>query len=481
LPKENPKIENQSAENKSHVKYAEAMDNFSKKEVPQTVQKKKHRWVGPLVLLLAIGIGVYFIVDMALKVDGGSKSFTEAFGSVTWQNALIALAVVLGIMVLDMLKFVIVLHATTRKIHPLIGAKTSFLGKYYDAITPFATGGQPMQVYYLYKKGLSGGTSTAVVLIKYTFNTVAALTVALICMACNTGVTDNKLILIAGWVGWALNACLPLFLLMFIIMPKFAKKLTQGFIHVGYKLHIVKNKDKVMQKAQNAVQDFRASFIIMSKHPLHLILLVLTCVAEVALSYVVPFAIILLFGGVSLDAPNVAQRLFDIMSLNAYVSLGASVVPTPGSSGALEGLMSLAFADLESIFVWVMFTWRFSVFYVYIIIGVGITIFNFIRNIIRQKRAAKLGVTVDEMLGKGPLPSALEEAPPYRMEGDLMYADTVQAAPDERTPTGPDSEETSVSNVEYSPRSDSELNASDVPDVVAEGQSADTSDVGNDE
>lgn len=427
MPKEKPTIENESAENKSQVKYAEAMDNFSKKEVPQTVQKKKHRWVGPLVLLLAIGIGVYFIVDMALKVEGGSKSFTEAFGSVTWQNALIALAVVLGIMVLDSLKFVIVLHATTRKIHPLIGAKTSFLGKYYDAITPFATGGQPMQVYYLYKKGLSGGTSTAVVLIKYTFNTIAALTVGLVCMACNTGVVakmDNGTFLaVAGWIGWALNACLPLFLLMFIVMPKFAKKLTQGFINIGYKLRIVKNKEKVIQKAQNAVQDFRASFIIMSKHPLHLILLILTCAVEMALTYAVPFAMILLFGGIPEDA-NVWQSLFEIMALNAYVSLGASVVPTPGSSGALEGLMSLAFANLKEIFVWVMFTWRFSVFYVYIIVGVLITIFNFIRNIIRQKRAAKLGVTVDEMLGKGPLPSTLEEAPPYRMEGDIMYGAT---------------------------------------------------------
>lgn len=462
MPKEKPTIENESAENKSHVKYAEAMDNFSKKEVPQTVQKKKHRWLGPLVLLVAIGIGVYFIVDMALKVDGGSKSFSEAFGSVTWQNALIALAVVLGIMVLDMFKFVIVLHATTRKIHPLIGAKTSFLGKYYDAITPFATGGQPMQVYYLYKKGLSGGTSTAVVLIKYTFNTVAALTVGLVCMACNTGVLakmeNGTFLAVAGWVGWALNACLPLFLLFFIVMPKFAKKLTQVFINIGYKLRIVKNKDKIMQKAENAVQDFRASFIIMSKHPLHLILLILTCAVEMALTYAVPFAIILLFGGFP-EGSNAAQGLFEIMALNAYVSLGASVVPTPGSSGALEGLMSLAFAGLNEIFVWVMFTWRFSVFYIYIIIGVGITIFNFIRNIIRQKRAARLGVTVDEMLGKGPLPSSLEETSPYRMEGDLMYRDTIRDEHDENT----DAE---------APQSDADVNLEDgAPDtdVPAEG------------
>ncbi len=465
MPEEKPTIENQSAENKSHVKYAEAMDNFSKKEVPQTVQKKKHRWVGPLVLLLAIGIGVYFIVDMALKVDGGSKSFTEACGSVTGQNALIALAVVLGIMVLDMFKFVIVLHATTRKIHPLIGAKTSFLGKYYDAITPFATGGQPMQVYYLYKKGLSGGTSTAVVLIKYTFNTVAALTVGLVCMACNTGVTDDKLILIAGWIGWAINACLPLFLLLFIVMPKFAKKLTQGFINIGHKLHIVKNKDKVMQKAQNAVQDFRASFVIMSKHPLHLILLVLTCALEMALTYAVPFAIILLFDGIP-EGTDVAQSLFEIMALNAYVSLGASVVPTPGSSGALEGLMSRAFAHLDNIFVWVMFTWRFSVFYVYILIGVGITIFNFIRNFVRQKRAAKLGITVDEMLGKGPLPSSLEEAPPYRMEGDIMYADTMREESAESAPDTLD-ENTSAE----SPQSEAEVKDNVAPseDTPADG------------
>ncbi|MCM1290199.1 MAG: flippase-like domain-containing protein [Corallococcus sp.] len=412
MPNDKPTTENTAVDTEPKVKYAEAMDNFSKKEVPQQVQKKKHRWIGPVVLLLAIGIGVYFIVDMALGVAEDQKiGFAEAFGSVTWQNGLIALAVVLGVMLLDMVKFAIVLHATTRKVHPLISAKTSLLGKYYDAITPFATGGQPMQIYYLHKKGLSGGTSTAVVLIKYTFNTIAALLVGLVCMACNTGVSDNKWIIIVGWIGWALNACLPLFLMLFIIMPKLAKKLTQGFVHVGYKLRIVKDKEKVMQKAQNAVQDFRSAFIIMSKHPFHLIVLVLTCALEMALTFAVPFFIIRMFNGMPANNQSVAEQLFSIMALNAYVSLGASIVPTPGSSGALEGLMRIAFAELAGLFVWVMFTWRFSVFYVYILIGVGITVFNFIRNIVRQKRAAKLGVSVAEMLGEGPLPSTFDEVP----------------------------------------------------------------------
>ena len=58
-------------------------------------------------------------------------------------------------------------HHKTGKCHFRAGMKVAFIGKFYDNVTPFATGGQPMQIYYLNKKGLTGGTSSAVIMIKY--------------------------------------------------------------------------------------------------------------------------------------------------------------------------------------------------------------------------------------------------------------------------------------------------------------------------
>lgn len=380
---------------KRQQKLEYAIENFNRKEVPQPQQqKKKNKWLMPLVLLVAIGIGVYLIIKMSSDMGGDQKSFVEAFSEIVPVNALLAVCVLVLLLLLDSTKYAIVLHATTKKIRPLTSTKVALLGRYYDNITPFSTGGQPMQIYYLYHKGYNGGLSSAVVMIKYAFNTTAWLFVALLCMACNThvldGIENGTVLLVAGWVGWGINALVPVFILSFVLMPKFARKLAGGVVHLGYKLKIVKNEQKIMNKTETVVNDFRSSFIILAHKPLHLALMALVCVVDLALTFALPYFVLKMFNCVSLEQQGFA-KMFEVMALNAYATFSASVVPTPGNSGALEGLLTMAFSSLaESTLTWVVFTWRFAVFYLYIIIGVGISIFNFVRNLVRERRAAKV-------------------------------------------------------------------------------------------
>lgn len=404
MNKEKPKTEynetSSEKEQKRRQKLESAIDNFSQKEVPQHISKKKNKWLSPLVLVVAIAIGVFLIIKMSAEMGEEQKSFAEAFAVVTAENALWAILALLCVLFLDILKFVIILHATTDKIRPLIGAKTSLLGRYYDNITPFSSGGQPMQIYYLYHKGFTGGLSSAVVMIKYFFNTTAWLLVAFVCMVCNTGVLksveNGTVLLVAGWVGWSINVLLPIFILMFVIMPKFARKLTRGVVHIGYKLKLVKDKEKVVQKAEGAVRDFRSAFVIMSKRPLHLVVLFLSCLLELSLTFAFPYFIIKMFNGFPAGEGGIAT-MFEVMALHAYAAFGASVIPTPGSSGAVEGLITMAFSAIAgSTLMWVIFTWRFATFYLYIFIGVLMSVFNLIRSIVREKRAAKAEVNSEK-------------------------------------------------------------------------------------
>lgn len=376
---------------KRELKYAEALDNFSQKEIPE-IKQKKRKWISPLVLVIAIAIGVVLIIQMSRNM-GDQKSFREVFASVRHTNLLWALLVLAAILLFDILKYVISLQAIAGKVHPLIGAKTAFLGKYYDSITPFAVGGQPIQIYYLYKKGFGSGLSSAVILTKYFFNTCAWTLVALVCMAFNTSVLANVpngvVIAVVGWLGLAINMSLPLFILFFVLMPKFATKVTNGIISLGAKLRIVRNKEKATKRAFSAVRDFRSSFILMAKSPVQLVLLIIVCVAETTLSFAFPYFVLKMFNGIAPAQQNI-QTFFNVMALNCYSFFSASIVPTPGSSGAIEGICTIAFSNIAgNTLLWVIFTWRFATYYIYIIIGVVISVFNFIHNIVRTHRAAK--------------------------------------------------------------------------------------------
>ena len=140
-----------------------------------------------------------------------------------------------------------------------------------------------------------------------------------------------------------------------------------------------------MARVQKIVGDFRNSFKIMSRSPLKFIILILLCLTEIFLTYAFPYFIMKMFSG--LDGGAGASVMFSVIALNFYATMSASIVPTPGNSGAIEGLVTAAFSSIAgSVLLWTVFGWRFGVYYIFIIIGLIITIVDFIRNLINKKR-----------------------------------------------------------------------------------------------
>ena len=83
--------------------------------------------------------------------------------------------------------------------------------------------------------------------------------------------------------------------------------------------------------------------------------------------------------------------MISVMALNVYSAQSVTVIPTPGNSGAMEVVVTKSFAAVASAAVlsWSVLVWRFAVYYIYIIIGIGLTVFEFIRKIVRANRKKK--------------------------------------------------------------------------------------------
>lgn len=351
--------------------------------------KKKHRWVLNLLLIAVIALGLYSLFGISGEITvGEGMSFAEAMNSVNLSGALILLAVIAGIMIVDCLKFCVVNSAVIGRVRPVVAIKTSFLGKFYDGVTPFSTGGQPMQIYYMTTKGVNVSDSSAIVLIRY-FGSIFAFTVigaVFMILGVSLGYIDNvgvgkTLLMVCGWVGLAVNLILPVFIAFFVFFPRLAHKLTGWFIGAGVKLRIVKHKYRVMAKALRIVDNFVKSFKIIVKRPLHLVLFLICCFASDFLIFTVPFFVM---NALSCDVDGM---FFMIISLNVFATFGVSFIPTPGNSGVVEGMGVLAFnVAAGAALAWSVLFWRFSVYYIYILIGVVITIVDLILKNIRSKK-----------------------------------------------------------------------------------------------
>lgn len=353
--------------------------------------KKKHRWIWNIVLIAVIALGIYSLFGISGEItEGDGYTFADAIASISGAGVAMLVAVVCGVMIVDCLKFCVVNKAVIGSVRPVVAIKTSFLGKFYDGITPFSTGGQPMQIYYMTTKGVSGAESSAIVLIRYFgsifgFTFIGAVYMILgVVFGVLDGVSGSTLLMVAGWIGLTVNLIVPVFLAFFVFFPRFARALTQCFINAGAKLHIVKNKERAMAKALKTVDDFISSFKIIIKKPLLLVLFIACCLAENFLTFSVPY-----FAMEALSC-NVDGMFFTVMALNVFTTFGVSFIPTPGNSGVVEGMGVLAFSVAAgTALAWCVLIWRFAVYYVYILIGMIITICDLIIKNVKNRKQVK--------------------------------------------------------------------------------------------
>ena len=119
--------------------------------------------------------------------------------------------------------------------------------QFFNAITPFATGGQPYQIYYLKQVGLGYAEATSVVLENFIVYQIALVILGLMAIISNSifNIFD-KVVLLKQLVtlGFIINTLI--IVIMFVVA--FSKKLNKFLINIGItiltKLKIVKDKEK---------------------------------------------------------------------------------------------------------------------------------------------------------------------------------------------------------------------------------------------
>lgn len=122
---------------------------------------EKKKWT-----LLYIALNILVIVLIGV-LDPEIKEIDKAFNSVrlSWLVGGVAFMVLYWIM------DGIILNYTINCIHKQKyfwkSFKVAVIGQYYNAVTPFASGGQPAQVYYMAKMGVSGGSASSILIIKF--------------------------------------------------------------------------------------------------------------------------------------------------------------------------------------------------------------------------------------------------------------------------------------------------------------------------
>lgn len=243
---------------------------------------------------------------------------------------------------------------------------------FFNAITPFSTGGQPFQVYTLKKNKLSLSDGTNVIVQESIIHQIALIVVGFLAIIVNEIFDIYKfegIILTFLILGFGLNILVIFLLFLISHSNKIDKLITKYIVKILTFLRIIKNKE-ILNKLHNTIDNFNYNSKILLKDKKRFIKLILiNCLALLCL-YVVPLTILFSFDNyVSFDG-------MIAIVLVSFISIISSYVPLPGGIGGQEYLFILMFGIYvnQPLLSSLMIMWRFITYYLPMIVGA--VIFN---------------------------------------------------------------------------------------------------------
>ena len=244
-------------------------------------------------------------------------------------------------------------------------------GLYYSNITPGATGGQPMQVYYLTKRNVPIGIGTSALTVKFfSFQFMLAVYSTVLWIAYGSYVAScvgsNMWILIVGYVYNMFSVSL---VVLMAINKRLVWAIIKLLVRIGAKFRLCKHPEATLTKWEDVLDTFHSSVMSLREHPGQLVVQLLIGGAQLIALMTVTFFI---YKGFELAGASYGQII--TMAMLLYVS--AAYTPLPGASGAQEGVFALYFANIfpSGIRLMALLLWRFFTYYISLIIGAIVTI-----------------------------------------------------------------------------------------------------------
>ena len=240
--------------------------------------------------------------------------------------------------------------------------------QFFNGITPFSTGGQPMEIYMLKNHGFRYTKATNVIMQNFIVYQLALVIFGLFAVIYNfiTGVLVYKSVLTTLIIlGFLINTIVAVVMLFVATSKKFTKSLLNIITRLGNNLHFIKNKEKFLAKWEERLEDFHNCTKEVKKKKGLFVLGIILNLISLTCYYAIP-----LFLVYSLHDYN-SMTFFTSIVASAYVLIIGSFVPIPGATGGIEyGFLEIFSSFLPTTSVRaVMIIWRFITYYLGMILG----------------------------------------------------------------------------------------------------------------
>lgn len=326
------------------------------------MKDKIKKILGILLLLIVTILVLYF----SLKDNYEAIIHEMIYINKIW--LLVAFILVFGYWILKS----IVIQNITNKINKKFSFKQAFQlileTNFFHAITPFATGGQPYQIYYLKKSDIRLSDASNIVIQNFIIYQIALVLLGTIAVLSNFFLNlfpDNSLLKSLVIIGFLCNLVVIIGLFVLTSAKKINQIIMNFIIKFLSKIKIVKDKDATIKRFQKSLDDFHSGKKILLQDKWNFIKLILIDFFALSCQYAIPLALSFGIGDYT------SMNLFTTLVASSYVMLIGSFVPIPGGTGGLEYGFMVFFGYFipSSPLAAIMLLWRFITYYFALILG----------------------------------------------------------------------------------------------------------------
>ena len=310
----------------------------------------------------AIFLLIVSTIVLVIVLHDDMKSIITAFQNIDYKYIIIAvLFYFLSIAIKGYVNYLIVNDKEKISIKEAI--KHNFIAQFFNGVTPFSTGGQPMEIYMLTEHNISATKATNLTIQSFIFYQLALVICGIIAVGYNFYFhIFPKVIFLEHLVllGFIINV-LVVIILLFSSSKKVVKTMYNIILKVASIFKIKTNEDKL----NSIFKEFSAGMSILKKRKNLAIIGILLNIISLVCLYIIPLFVFFSLGDFH------SLSIIDTLTASAYVYLIGSFVPIPGASGGIEyGFTQFYgnFIGLEVISASLLI-WRFITYYLGMIIG----------------------------------------------------------------------------------------------------------------
>ena len=276
-----------------------------------------------IVFILLIGLTFYLIFK-----DQNVLEILNIAVSVKKRYILVAIIAMCLYLLGETINITRILKELGEKSTFLRNIRYTLIGFFFSSITPAASGGQPMEIYYMHKEKIAVANSTLALLVHLTSFQIVTITLGILSTILHFEIVKSGLIYLVI-LGILLNSTA----LTLLAISIFSKRLSKGLINFAVKVlrfFRIPNIEKKQESLEKELEKYQESAVYIKEHKKLMIKTLVTTFIQVIIYYSIPYWVYLAFG-------FTGYNFFQIVTLQAMLYATVSGIPSPGAVGVSEG------------------------------------------------------------------------------------------------------------------------------------------------